>query len=164
MTSDQIRKIKEEYARINALLYEEETLRKMLKTKTDTYENIRKLANRLEVVEDALFMIHDEDDIYIWTSKDSSLFEEFQCDAEKKLYFFYGYVYESEIGENWNGKRLVFVPRDTKFSPSIRYYAMYFDLVAERGYELISLEDIKKFESNNYVIDIGEDINKHTLY
>ena len=65
MTSDQIRKIKEEYARINALLYEEETLRKMLKTKTDTYENIRKLANRLEVVEDALFMIHDEDDIYI---------------------------------------------------------------------------------------------------
>ena len=37
---------------------------------------------------------------------------------------------------------------------------MYFDLVAERGYELISLEDIKKFESNNYVIDIGEDINK----
>ena len=52
---------------------EEENLREELKTRVDTYANLSRLASRLEVVEDDLFGINNDEDIYV-SLADSNLF------------------------------------------------------------------------------------------
>jgi hypothetical protein len=73
MKSEEFQKIKDEYKRYKDLMAEEENLREELKTRVDTYANLSRLASRLEVVEDDLFGINNDEDIYV-SLADSNLF------------------------------------------------------------------------------------------
>ena len=156
MKDEEFKKIKEEYQRYKDLLKEQKELYETLQTKKDLYANLQEIAWRLESIDDDLFEINDEEDIYRCLS-DSGSFERIECGTDKKLYFFYGLVYEDEEkGEYWNGDYLVFVPRYGRLKPYIDYYAMYWDLVNSRNYELIPINKMKEFEKENYIIDVGE--------
>ena len=161
MTDDEFKKIKDEYKRIKDLLQEQKELRKTLETRKDYYKNLQKLAWRLEALDDELFFIDNEKDIYEHLSDfTDSVYGEFLCGNEKRLYFFYGFVKEDKVhGEKWHDEKyLAYVPRDTKFNMFNKYYAMYWRL-SGRESVIVPVNKMKDFEKNNYVIDIGEDID-----
>lgn len=161
MTNKQIKEIKDEYLRIKNLLQEEKILTEKLKMEHETDKDFKKIAIRRDIIEDEIYMIHNEEDIYTYL-KDSPLFNDLKSDLKKKVYFFFGYVKEDghyPVIERWNEMFLVFVPRNTKFDSSFVYYAMYWDLISLKDYVLVPIQDIKKFEKENYVIDTGEDLN-----
>ena len=162
MKSEEFQKIKDEYKRYKDLMIEQDYLSKELETRVDTYANLSKLASRLEVVDEELFSIKNDEDIYI-SLADSNEFESIKCDADKNLYFFYAYVrkdhtqnYSNREGDNY----VIFVPRNSKFSPFVKYYVMLWDLVdTRRGSILVPLKEYEQFKKDNYVFDIGEEIN-----
>ena len=161
MISEEFQKIKDEYKRYKDLMAEEEHLRKELKTRVDTYANLSRLASRLEVVEDDLFGINNDEDIYV-SLADSNLFERIKSDTDKNLYFFYGIVRE-DLTQNknnrWGDDYVIFVPRNSKLSPFHKYYVSLWDLVDSRGSILVPLKEYEQFKKDNYVFDIGEEIN-----
>ena len=55
MTNEELKKIKDEYKRIKDLLQEQKELNMTLKTRKDLYENLQRVAWRLEDVSDELF-------------------------------------------------------------------------------------------------------------
>ena len=73
MKSEEFQKIKDEYNRYKDLMAEENYLREELKIRVDTYANLCRLASRLDVVEDDLFGINNDEDIYV-SLADSNLF------------------------------------------------------------------------------------------
>jgi hypothetical protein len=161
MKSEEFQKIKDEYKRYKDLMAEEELLREELKTRVDTYANLSRLAFRLEVVEDDLFGINNDEDIYV-SLADSNLFERIKSDTDKNLYFFYGIVRE-DLTQNknnrWGDDYVIFVPRNSELSLFHKYYVMLWDLVDSRGSILVPLKEYEQFKKDNYVFDIGEDIN-----
>ncbi len=161
MKSEEFQRIKDEYKRYKDLMAEEEYLRGELETRVDTYANLSKLASRLEVVEDDLFGINNDEDIYV-SLADSNIFERIKCDNDKKLYFFYGIVREDQTlndDNRWGDNYVIFVPRDSKFSLFYKYYVMLWDLVDSRGSILVPLKKYEQFKKDNYVFDIGEEID-----
>ena len=161
MTDEEFKKIKDEYKRVKDLLQEQKELREELETRKDYFRNLQELAWRLEAIDDELFGIYDENDIYQHLSDSTDfVYGEYLCGKDKKLYFFYGFVKEDKAhGEKWhNEKYLAYVPRDTKFNLFNKYYAMYWGL-SGRESVIVPINKMKEFEKNNYVIDIGEDIN-----
>ena len=161
MKSEEFQRIKDEYKRYKDLMEEEEHLREELETRVDTYANLCKLASRLEVVEDDLFGINKEEDIYV-SLADSNIFERIKCDTDKKLYFFYGFVRKDPTqnkNNRWGDDYIIFVPRNTKFSPFVKYYVMLLDLVNSRESILVPLKEYEKFKKDNYVFDVGEELD-----
>ena len=161
MKSEEFQRIKDEYKRYKDLMAEEEYLRGELETRVDTYANLSKLASRLEVVEDDLFGINNDEDIYV-SLADSNTFERIKCDNDKKLYFFWSFV-RKDLTQNksnrWGDEYIIFVPRNTKFSPFVKYYVMLWDLVDSRGSILVPLKKYEQFKKDNYVFDVGEEID-----
>ena len=164
MTNAEFKEIKDEYKRVKDLLQEQKELREELETRKDYFHNLQKIAWRLEAVDDELFGIEDESDIYrhLGDSTDS-VYGHYLCGKEKRVYFFYGYVKEDKTyGEKWqNDKFLAFVPRDTNFNTCNiinRYYAMYWGLSGRESI-IVPIDQMREFEQSNYIIDIGEDIN-----
>ena len=161
MKIEEFQKIKESYQEYKDLLVEQDYLRNELETRVDTYNNLCKLAQRLEEVEFDLFSIHNEEDIYV-SLADSNEFERIQCDTEKKLYFFYGFIkkdpYQSD-SNRWGDDYIIFVPRYTRFSTFDRYYVMLWDLVDARGTTIIPLKKYEQFKKDNYVYEINEEID-----
>jgi hypothetical protein len=161
MEPEEFQKIKDEYKGYKELKKEQQDLRHTLETKVDTYKNLKPIADKLEIVDDELFYIQNESDFYR-SLADSVEFERLQCDTEKKLYFFYGIVMldrtlsnENRFGDDF----VIFVPRNTKFKPFVKYYVMLWDLVDSREHILVPLKEYEAFKERNYVYDIGEEIN-----
>ena len=161
MKIEEFQQIKEEYKRYKDLIAEENYLREELETRVDTYANLSKLASRLEFLEDELFGISNDEDIYV-SLADSNTFERIKCDADKNLYFFYAYVKKDPTKKEsncWGDNYIIFVPRNSKFSPFIKYYVLLWDLVDSRGSILVPLKEYEQFKKDNYVFDIGEEID-----
>ena len=161
MKIEEFQTIKDEYKRYKDLIAEQDYLREELKTRVDTYANLCKLASRLEVIGDELFGISTDEEIYV-SLADSNTFEKIKCDADKNLYFFYAYVKKDPTekeSNRWGNDNIIFVPRNSKFSPFIKYYVMLWDLVDSRGYILVPLKEYEQFKKDNYVFDIGEEID-----
>ena len=161
MKIEEFQTIKDEYKRYKDLIAEQDYLREELKTRVDTYANLCKLASRLEVIGDELFGISTDEEIYV-SLADSNTFEKIKCDADKNLYFFYAYVKKDPTekeSNRWGNDNIIFVPRNSKFSPFIEYYVMLWDLVDSRGYILVPLKEYEQFKKDNYVFDIGEEID-----
>ncbi len=161
MKIEEFQKIKDEYKRYKDLIAEQDYLREELKTRVDTYANLSRLASRLEVVGDDLFGISNDEDIYV-SLADSFEFERIKCDTDKKIYFFYAFVRKDSTKkeDNYFGDNyIIFVPRNFKLSPFHKYYVMLWDLVDSRDSILVPLKEYEQFKKDNYVFDIGEDIN-----
>ena len=161
MKPEEFQKIKDEYNRYKDLMAEENYLREELKTRVDTYANLCRLASRLDVVEDDLFGINNDEDIYV-SLANSCEFERIKCDADKNLYFFYGIVRKDSTKKESNhcgNNYVTFVPRNSKFSPFIKYYVMLWDLVDSRETILVPFKEYEQFKKDNYVFDIGEEID-----
>jgi hypothetical protein len=161
MKTEEYQRIKDEYKNYKAMLQEQKELRETLETKVDTYANLRILADKLEMLDDELFYIQNETEFYR-SLADRSDFERLQCGTDKKMYFFYGYCIKDkeERDENrWGDDYVIFLPRDTKFSPFKKYYVLLWDLVDSRGHILVPLKEYEQFKKKNYVFDIGEEVN-----
>lgn len=165
MKIEEFQKIKNEYKKIKDLIQEQSDLIKALGTRINAYDNFSKLSNRLEIINDELFFINNETDIYE-TLADHTEFERLQCDTDKKLYFFYGYCIKDKNEKSfnqWGEDYVIFVPRNTKFKSFENYYVMLWDLVDSREYILVPLDEYKHFKKDNYVFDINKEINKPFL-
>ncbi len=161
MKIEEFQKIKDEYKRYKDLIAEQDYLREELKTRVDTYANLSRLASRLEVVGDDLFGISNDEDIYV-SLADSFEFERIKCDTDKKIYFFYAFVRKDSTKkeDNYFGDNyIIFVPRNFKLSPFHKYYVMLWDLVDSRDSILVPLKEYEQFKKDNYVYDIGEEID-----
>ena len=143
-----------------SLLNEKRKLKEKLSTKQGTHDELQAIANRLEQIEDELFPIEDEKDIY---GRLEHHYADINSSTDKKLYFLAGYATEDEQEHEYNyclefDKHLIYVPRDHKFNLNTIYYAIYWNIVDTRDTEIVCLQDRYDFEKDNYIIDDGTDI------
>lgn len=138
--------------RLHDLLKEQKELRKKLKKDLGNYYYFIEIASKLEKVEEELFQnkVFGEEDIL--NALDYNHNRKY-----KGFYYLFGFLKEDEEERDENyyngyGIHLMFVP---PFYEK-KEYVLYYNLLG--GAKLVSIEDRKDFEHENYII-IGKRMN-----
>ena len=160
MTDKEHIKILNDAFYLHSLLNEQKNIREILKTKQGTYDELQKLANRLEQVDEELFQIENENDIY---SELERRYTDIKSDSDKKIYYLTGYAKSDDklLEENYCldlNEYIIYIPKDKKRDPFNIYYGILWNIVDIRDSQLICLDDMDIFERDNYVINDNVDI------
>ena len=160
MTDKEHIKILNDAIKFYSLLNEQKYLRELLKTKQGTYDELQRIANRLEQIDEELIQIENEDDIY---SELERRYTDIKSDSDKKLYYLTGYAKLDDklLEENYSfdlDEYLIYIPKDAKRDPFNIYYGILWNIVDIRDTQLVCLQDMDLFKKDNYIINDNIDI------
>ena len=160
MTDKEHIRILNDAINLYSLLNEQRYLRELLKTKQGTYDELQKIANRLEQVDEELLQIKNENDIY---SELERRYTDIKSDSDNKLYYLAGYAKLDNqlLEENYCfdlDEYLIYVPKNVKRDPFKEYYGICWNIVDIRDTQLINLNDMDIFKRDNYIISDDIDI------
>ena len=160
MTDKDHIKILNDAIKFYSLLNEQKILKELLKNKQDTYDELQKIANRLEQVDEELFQIENENDIY---SELERRYTDIKSDSNKKIYYLTGYAKLDNhlLEENYCfdlDEYLIYTPKDSKRDPFNIYYAILWNIVDIKDTQLVCLQDMDLFKKDNYIINDDVDI------
>ncbi len=150
MTINEMNLIKSTALKWKQLLYKTRALKETLEKQVGTYAELKAYADELESVERILYAneILGESDLY---KALRNKFTEISSSTTKKLYYLYGYLRESSVGDYFESikKHCLYVPINSEN----KEYAELINVVDEKDYQIVKISEMDDFRKRHYVID-----------